>query len=78
VSASNKVEAIRELVGRSSLGSKTPYIGDIIADMIDAKTAGAYPIAVLRNGLLKLAHEFHKAGAKHCTSSLTHLTKVVR
>jgi phosphoglycolate phosphatase-like HAD superfamily hydrolase len=78
VSASNKEEAIRELVYRSSLGSKTPYVGDIIADMIDAKRAGAYPVAVLRNGLFKLANEFHKAGARMCIPSLMHLTKVVR
>lgn len=76
-SASNKVEAIRELVQKSSLGSRTPYVGDIIADMIDAKEAGAFPVAVLRNGLIKLAPEFHKAGARLCISSLTHLIKVV-
>jgi phosphoglycolate phosphatase-like HAD superfamily hydrolase len=78
ISASHKSEAIRELVGKSALGSKTIYVGDIVADMIDAKNGGAYPVAVLRNGLMRLAPEFHAAGARMCISSLMQLKKVVR
>ena len=78
VSASHKAEAIRELVGKSALGPNTLYVGDIVADMIDAKSGGAYPVAVLRNGLMKLAPEFHAAGARMCISSLIQLKKVVR
>ena len=76
-SAGDKVDAISELVSRSSLGSKTPYVGDIVADMRDAKKAGALPVAVLRNGMMKLANEYHKAGAKFCISSLIHLKQKV-
>ena len=78
VSACNKEDAIRELVGKSLLGDRTIYVGDVVADMIDAKRGGAFPVAVLRNGLMKLAPKFHEAGARMCVSSLTHLTKVIR
>lgn len=71
--ASVKTEAIRELVSKSSLGPKTVYVGDIIADIKDAKEAGAKPVAVLRNGLIRLSPHFHEAGAKICISSLDHL-----
>lgn len=74
--ATEKTETIRELVSQSSLGSKTIYVGDIVADIKDASAAGAYPVAVLRNGMMKLAPEFHKAGAKMCVSSLKHLKLV--
>jgi phosphoglycolate phosphatase-like HAD superfamily hydrolase len=77
VSASDKVEAIREHVNKSVLGPKTPYVGDIIADMEDARNAGAYPVAVLRNGMMKFANKFHQAGAKLCLSSLEYLSKAV-
>lgn len=77
VSASNKVDAIREFVSKSSIGSKTPYVGDIITDVREAKEAGAFPVAILRNGMMKLAPKFHDAGAKICISSLMYLTKVV-
>lgn len=77
-SACDKVEAIRELVNSSFFGPKTFYVGDVVADMIDAKKAGAFPVAVLRNGLIKLAYEFHTAGARMCISSLSHLLKVIR
>jgi len=78
VSASSKEDAIRELVSGSLFGSRTLYVGDIVADMIDAKKGGAFPVAVLRNGLMRLAPKFHAAGARMCVSSLMHLTKVVR
>ena len=78
ISAPNKVEAIRKLVKQSSLGSRTPYVGDSCADMMEAREAGAKPVAVLRGDLINLAPHFHKAGAQACVSSLVHLTKVVR
>lgn len=77
-SASDKVEAIREFVGRSSLGGMTPYVGDIVADMRDAKRAGARPVAVLRNGLMKLGQEFLDAGASICIRSLKDIDLVLR
>lgn len=74
--AMEKTETIRELVAQSTLGSRTAYVGDVVADIKDASAAGAYPVAVLRNGMMKLAPEFHKVGAKMCVSSLKHLKLV--
>ena len=76
-SASDKSKAIGELVKESALGERTPYVGDIVADMADARKAGARPVAILRNGMMRLAQEYHDAGASICINSLSHLTKVV-
>jgi phosphoglycolate phosphatase-like HAD superfamily hydrolase len=70
VRSADKTEKIRELLRQSLFGSETPYVGDIIADMVQAKAAGAKPIAVLRNDLINLSEHFLTAGAVRCVSSL--------
>ena len=75
-SAQNKVEAIREETGKSPIGRMIPFVGDTCADIEDGIKAGAFTIAVLRERM-KLAYEFHKAGAKICIPSLAGLTEVI-
>jgi phosphoglycolate phosphatase-like HAD superfamily hydrolase len=73
VHVSDKSDCIRSFIERSSLGHETPYIGDIVSDMSQARIAGVKPIAILRNQFFDLAEHFRKAGARECVRSLTEL-----
>jgi len=73
VHAADKSDCIRSFIDRSSLGHETPYVGDIVSDMSQARIAGVKPIAILRNHFFGLAEHFRKAGAQKCVSSLTQL-----
>jgi phosphoglycolate phosphatase-like HAD superfamily hydrolase len=75
-SAEEKVEAIREEMGKSRFGRMIPFVVDTCADVDDGKKAGVFTVAVLR-GRMILAPEFLKAGAKICIPSLSCLTEVV-
>lgn len=69
-SAENKTESIRRLIQGSFLGERTLYIGDIPHDMKEAKMAGAFPVAILRNGMMKHISHYTRSGALRCIPSL--------
>jgi phosphoglycolate phosphatase len=73
VHAADKSDCIRSFIDRSSLGHETPYIGDVVSDMSQARIAGVKPVAILRNHFFGLAEHFRKAGARQCVKSLTEL-----
>jgi phosphoglycolate phosphatase len=73
VHASDKSDCIRSFIDRSSLGHETPYVGDVVSDMSQARIAGVKPVAILRNQFWGLAEHFRKAGARECVQSLTDL-----
>jgi len=70
IHAADKTECIRKLVENSEFGSETIYVGDIVSDMVQAKAAGARPIAILRNSFMSLASHFFEAGATDCIRTL--------
>lgn len=73
VHAADKSDCIRSFVDRSSLGHETPYVGDVVSDMSQARIAGVKPVAILRNQFFGLAEHFRLAGARECVKSLTQL-----
>ncbi len=70
VPSADKTERIRELVESSEFGPETIYVGDIVSDIVQAKAAGARPIAVLRNSFMSLSSHFFEAGATDCIRTL--------
>jgi len=70
IPSADKTERIRELVEISEFGSETIYVGDIVSDVVQAKAAGARPIAILRNSLMSLSPYFFAAGATDCVRTL--------
>jgi len=73
VHAADKTDCIRSFIERSSLRHETPYVGDVVSDMSQARIAGVKPVAILRNEFWSLAEHFRKAGARDCVKSLTDL-----
>jgi len=70
IHAADKTECIRGLIEKSEFGAETIYVGDVVSDMVQAKAAGARPVAILRNSFMSLAPHFFEAGATDCIRTL--------